>query len=96
MMQEVGFKPVNGYLLVSVEEDSGEIEGDGVVLYKPSTAKQAQPHGKVVRGNEEFPTGCRVLFVRHAGKYVVLDGVQYQLLRNTEIYGIVGDDVSVS
>lgn len=71
----------------------------GIVL--PDTAKEKPQEGEIIavgpgkvldngkRGTLDFEVGQRVLFAKYAGTEVKLDGVEYLILRESDIMGIV-------
>ena len=71
----------------------------GIVL--PDTAKEKPQEGEIIavgpgkvldngkRSTLDFEVGQRVLFAKYAGTEVKLDGVEYLILRESDIMGIV-------
>ena len=77
-----------------------EVTRGGIVL--PDTAKEKPMIGKVVacgdgklldsgkRGTMSVKKGDSVIFGKYSGSDIEVDGVEYKIMRETEILGIVG------
>jgi chaperonin GroES len=93
------FKPLGSRVLVKrLEEEESKTSGG---IYIPDTAKEKPQRGKVVevgpgelneegkRMPMEVKKGDQVLFGKYAGNEVKIDGVEYLIIQQSEILGIV-------
>ena len=94
------FKPLGSRVLVKrLEEEEGKTSGG---IYIPDTAKEKPQRGKIVavgpgelneegkRVPMEVKKGDEVLFGKYSGNEVKIDGVEYLIIQQSEILGIVG------
>ncbi|MCO5297567.1 MAG: co-chaperone GroES [Fimbriimonadaceae bacterium] len=91
-------KPLGDKVVVQVlEQDEKTASG----LYLPDTAKKKPQEGKVVavgtgrvldngdRNKLTVKTGDRVLFSKYGGNEVTLDGEEYTILDEDQIYAVL-------
>jgi chaperonin GroES len=79
--------------------ESEEKTSGGIIL--PDSAKEKPQQGKVIavgagrRGEDgnmvpmEVKAGDRILFGKYTGSDIKIDGVEYTIMKEDEIYGIV-------
>jgi chaperonin GroES len=94
----LNIKPLGERIVLKVME-SEERTKSGIVL--PDTAKEkpqmgkvlAVGQGKVLDNGQRIPldvkVGDQVLFAKYAGTEVKLDGEEYMVLKESDIFGIV-------
>lgn len=95
----MSIKPLGDRVLVQrLEEEEQKTSGG---IYIPDTAKEKPQRGKVMavgpgRMNEEgkllpmnVKVGDEVLFGKYSGSDVKIDGVEYLIIKEDEIYGII-------
>ena len=92
-------RPLDDRVVIQPNE-AGEKTAGGIVL--PDTAKEKPMIGKVVacgdgklldsgnRGTMSVKKGDSVIFGKYSGSDIEVDGVEYKIMRETEILGIVG------
>jgi chaperonin GroES len=92
-------KPLADRVVVKPLEDTEQMRGG---LYIPDTAKEKPSQGEVVavgpgkisdegtRLDMDVKVGDRVLYGKYSGTDVTLDGVEYLILRESDILAIVG------
>ncbi len=92
-------KPLYDRVLIKRLEEDQQTKG-GIII--PDTAKEKPQEGKVIavgsgklddKGKRialEVKKGNRVLFGKHSGTEIKLDGVEHVILREDEILGILG------
>jgi len=92
-------KPLGDRVLVQRLESEEEKTSGGI--YIPDTAKEKPQRGKVVavgpgRMTEEgkrlpmdVKAGDEVLFGKYSGSDIKIDGVEYLIIKEDEIYGII-------
>ena len=92
-------KPLYDRILIKRLKEAETTEG-GIII--PDTAKEKPQEGKVIavgsgklddKGKRialEVKKGNRVLFGKHSGTEIKLDGVEHVILREDEILGILG------
>jgi len=92
-----GFKPLNDRVLV--ERVTEETTKGGIII--PDSAKEKPQEGKVIavgtgklldNGNRQtlaVKDGDKVLFSKYSGTEVKLEGVEYTIIREDDILGIV-------
>ncbi len=91
-------KPLNDRVLLKRIEQSKEQKKGGIII--PDTAKEKPMEGKVIavgpgRVEEgkpialEVKAGDRVLFGKYAGTEFKIEDVEYVILREDEILGII-------
>lgn len=94
----VKIRPLGDRLLVKRLEDAEETRG-GIII--PDTAKEKPMQGEVIACGPgrtlddgkvqkmEVKTGDRVLMSKYAGTEVKIDGVDYLILREDDVLGII-------
>ena len=92
-------RPLHDRILVERIEEQ-ETKKGGIII--PDTAKEKPQEGKVIAaGNgkvgddgKNFPLavkeGDRILFGKYSGSEVKLDGVEYLIMKEEDVLGIVG------
>ncbi len=92
-------RPLDDRVVIQPNEAEEKTAG-GIVL--PDTAKEKPMIGKVVacgdgklldsgkRGTMSVKKGDSVIFGKYSGSDIEVDGVEYKIMRETEILGIVG------
>ncbi len=90
-MSKVKFKPNEDRVLVR-PEPAEEKTAAGIII--PDTAKEKPQRGKVVAvgdGSKDKPVtvqvGDRVLYGKYAGTEITIDGEEYLIMRNSDIFG---------
>ncbi len=90
-MSKVKFKPNEDRVLVR-PEPAEEKTASGIII--PDTAKEKPQRGKVVAvgdGSKDKPVtvqvGDRVLYGKYAGTEITIDGEEYLIMRNSDIFG---------
>ncbi len=91
-------RPLHDRILVKRTEDSEQIRG-GIII--PDTAKEKPQQGEVVAAGTgkrldngsviplDVKVGNKVLFAKYSGSEVKIDGVEYLILREEDILGVV-------
>ena len=91
-------KPLEDRVVVKPQEAEA-VTADGIVL--PESAKEKPLMGKVIaagdgklldsgkRGKMSVKKGDVVLYSKYGGSEVEVDGVEYKILRESELLGIV-------
>ncbi|MGM0582212.1 MAG: co-chaperone GroES [Bacteroidota bacterium] len=92
-MSNVSFKPNEDRVLVEpapVEEKTAS----GIII--PDTAKEKPQQGKIVAvgpGKDDSPVtvkvGDSVLYGKYSGTEFTLDGKEYLIMRNSDIFGTI-------
>ncbi len=92
-MAKINFKPNEDRVLV----EAGEAEtktSSGIII--PDTAKEKPQKGKVIAvgdGLKDKPVtvkvGDHVLYGKYAGTEINIDGKEYLIMRNSDIFGII-------
>jgi chaperonin GroES len=92
-MAKINFKPNEDRVLV--EAASAE-QKTASGLYIPDTAKEKPQKGKVIAigdGIKDKPVtvkvGDNVLYGKYSGTEITIDGKEYLIMRNSDIFGIV-------
>lgn len=92
-MSKVNFKPNEDRVLVEPAA-AEEKTASGIII--PDTAKEKPQKGKVVAvgaGTSEKPVtvkeGDEVLYGKYSGTEITIDGVEYLIMRNSDILGTV-------
>jgi chaperonin GroES len=92
------FTPLHDRVLIKRNEE-GETMRGGIII--PDSAKEKPQHGDVIsvgkgKSNDEgkvFPldvkAGDKVLFGQYSGSPIKLDGDEYIIMREEEIFGII-------
>lgn len=90
-MSKVSFKPNEDRILVEPAA-AEEKTASGIII--PDTAKEKPQEGKVVavgEGTDEKPVtvkvGDKVLYGKYSGTELSLDGAEYLIMRNSDIFG---------
>lgn len=95
----MNLRPLQDRILVQRVEEETKTKG-GIII--PDTAKEKPAEGKIVAvGNGkmgddgkriplEVKEGDRVLFGKYAGTEVKIEGVEYLIMREDDILGIIG------
>lgn len=98
MANTVNVRPLNDRILVKRTEQDEKTAG-GLII--PDSAKEKQSRGEVVavgvgRVNDEGKTiplevkvGDRVLFGAYSGTELKIDGVEYLMMRENEVFGVI-------
>ena len=93
-----GIRPLGDRILVKRIKEEDKTKG-GIII--PDTAKEKPQEGKVVavgKGKRsekgdliapEVKAGDRILFGKYSGSEIKLDGVEYLIMREDEILGIL-------
>ncbi len=94
----MSFKPLQDQILV-LRVESDEKTAGGIII--PDTAKEKPLEGKVVavgpgrrnKAGERIPIevkkGDRIMFSRYAGSEIKIDGVEYLMMREDDILGVI-------
>ena len=94
-------RPLHDRLIVERIEDTEQMVG-GIVI--PDTAKEKPQQGKVLAVGKgkvkddgtvtplDVKAGDTVLFGKYSGQEIKLDGVEYFIMREDEILGVIEDD----
>lgn len=71
--------------------DSEDLEKTDGGLYKPQRAVEIANQGEVRASAEgsQYNAGDRIVFVKYAGAVIELNGIEYVLLKEKEVQGIV-------
>ena len=93
------FKPLRDRVLVKYSEEAEKSEGG---LYIPETAKEKPQRGEIIaigtgRVTEDarpqkmdVKAGDIVLFEKYSGSKITMDSVEYLIIKEDDILGIVG------
>ena len=94
----MSFRPLSDRILVERVEESEKTKG-GIII--PDTAKEKPAEGKVVASGNgrmgedgkllpmDVNVGDRVLFSKYGGTEVKIDGVDFLIMRQDDVLGIV-------
>ncbi|MCG8688309.1 MAG: co-chaperone GroES [Desulfobacterales bacterium] len=94
----MSFRPLSDRIMVERVEEDEKTKG-GIII--PDTAKEKPAEGKVVAtGNGrmgedgkllpmDVKVGDRVLFSKYGGTEVKIDGIDYLIMRQDDVLGIV-------
>ena len=97
-MAKVKIKPIGDRVLVRHLEEKEQVRG-GIII--PDSAKEKPQEGEVIavgkgKSNDEgktFPldvkSGDKILFGKYSGTEIKLDGVEFLIMREEEVLGIV-------
>ena len=92
-MAKVSVKPLADRVLVEAAEAETKTAG-GIII--PDTAKEKPMKGKVIAvgpGKKDEPTtvkvGDSVLYGKYAGTEILVDGKEYLIMKESDIYAIV-------
>jgi len=90
-MSKISFKPNEDRVLVepAVAEEK---TASGIII--PDTAKEKPQEGKIIavgEGTSEKPVtvkvGDKILYGKYSGTEIVLNGAEYLIMRNSDIFG---------
>lgn len=88
------FKPLADRVLVEPAPAEEKTAG-GIII--PDTAKEKPLHGKIIaagEGKKDEPmtvkVGDSIMYGQYAGTEIKLDGKDYLIMRESDIYGIIG------
>ncbi len=92
-MAKINIKPIGDRVVIeSSEAETKTASG----LYIPDTAKEKPQHGKVIAvgaGKKDEPmtvkVGDKVLYGKYAGTEVTVDGKEYLIMKEADIFAIV-------
>ena len=97
----VKVRPLHDRLIVERIEETEQMVG-GIII--PDTAKEKPQQGRVVAVGKgkvkddgtvtplDVATGDKVLFGKYSGQEIKLDGVEYLIMREDEILGVLESD----
>jgi len=92
-MSKVNFKPLADRVLVEPAK-AEEKTASGIII--PDTAKEKPQKGQIVAvgtGKKDEPlsvkVGDTVLYGKYSGTEVSIDGVEYLIMKESDIYGII-------
>lgn len=92
-MSKVNFKPLADRVLVEPAA-AEEKTASGIII--PDTAKEKPQRGKIVAigtGTKDEPiivkVGDQVLYGKYSGTELAIDGGEYLIMKQSDIYGIV-------
>jgi chaperonin GroES len=90
-MAKINFKPNEDRVLV--EASAAEVK-TASGLFIPDTAKEKPQQGKVIAigdGLKDKPVtvkvGDKVLYGKYSGTEIMIDGTEYLIMRNSDIFG---------
>jgi chaperonin GroES len=93
-MANINIKPLADRVLVEPAAAEEKTAG-GIII--PDTAKEKPMKGTIVavgEGTKDQPitvkTGDKVLYGKYAGTEISVDGVDYLIMRESDIYAIIG------
>jgi chaperonin GroES len=98
-MSKINLKPLADRVIIKPAEAEEKTKG-GIIL--PDTAKEKPIEGTVVavgpgKGGEdgkvtkpEVKVGDKVLYGKYSGTEVTVDGIEYLIMRESDIFAIVG------
>ena len=93
-------RPLNDRVLVKRLEEETKTAGG---LFIPESAKEKPTRGKIIaagngKSNDEgtripldVKAGDTILFGKYSGQEIKLDGVEYLIMREDEILGVIAD-----
>ncbi len=94
----MSLRPLSDRILVERVEEEEKTKGG---LYIPDTAKEKPAEGKVVASGNgrmgedgkllpmDVKVGDRVLFSKYGGTEVKIDGIDYLIMRQDDVLGVV-------
>ena len=92
-MGKINFKPNENRVLVEAAEAETKT-ASGIII--PDTAKEKPQKGKVIavgEGLKDKPVtvkvGDNILYGKYAGTEIVIDGREYLIMRNSDIFGTI-------
>jgi len=90
-------QPVNGYVLIKLNEPEEEKTASGIII--PDTATESKNEGEVVAvsadATKEISVGDRILYKEMSGNELTYDGVKYLLIESGDIIAkfVEGDKI---
>lgn len=92
-MAKINFKPNEDRVLVEAAPAEQKTASG---LFIPDTAKEKPQKGKVIaigEGIKDKPVtvkvGDNVLYGKYSGTEITIDGTEYLIMRNSDIFGII-------
>ena len=92
-MSKVNFKPNEDRVLVEPAE-AEEKTASGIII--PDTAKEKPQEGVIItvgEGTEDKPVtvkaGDKVLYGKYSGTEITIDGTEYLIMKNSDIFGTI-------
>ena len=92
-MAKINFKPNEDRVLVEPAEAETKT-ASGIII--PDTAKEKPQKGKVIavgEGLKDKPVtvkvGDSILYGKYSGTEIILEGKEYLIMRNSDIFGII-------
>jgi chaperonin GroES len=92
-MSKVSFKPLADRVLVEPAA-AEEKTASGIII--PDTAKEKPQKGEIIAvgtGKKDEPlnvkVGDHVLYGKYSGTEITIDGAEYLIMKESDIYGIV-------
>jgi chaperonin GroES len=92
-MSKINFKPNEDRVLIEAAEAETKTSS-GIII--PDTAKEKPQKGKVIaigEGLKDKPVtvkvGDNVLYGKYAGTEITIEGKEYLIMRNSDIFGII-------
>ena len=92
-MSKVNFKPLADRVLVEPAA-AEEKTSSGIII--PDTAKEKPQKGKIVAvgtGKKDEPlnvrAGDKVLYGKYSGTEVTINGAEYLIMRESDIFGVI-------
>jgi chaperonin GroES len=92
-MAKINFKPNEDRVLVEAAP-AEEKTSSGIII--PDTAKEKPQKGKVIAigdGIKDKPVtvkvGDNILYGKYAGTEITIDGIEYLIMRNSDIFGTI-------
>lgn len=89
----IGVKPLGDRVLISQEQPKDVSDG-GIII--PDIAKQKSQIGNIVAVADDTDNvkmsvkiGDKVLFGKHSGSQINIDGIDYLLMRESDIFSIL-------
>ncbi len=93
MAKKVNVTPLHDRVIVKAAAAEEKTAG-GIII--PDTAKEKPQKGKIIaigEGLKDKPVtvevGDNVLYGKYAGTEITLDGKEYLIMRNSDIFGII-------
>lgn len=92
-MSKVNFKPLADRVLIEPAK-AEEKTASGIII--PDTAKEKPQQGKIIaigNGKKDEPinvkVGDQVLYGKYSGTEVTIEGNEYLIMKESDIYGII-------
>lgn len=95
----IKIRPLNDRVIVKRLDSEEQTSAGGIII--PDTAKEKPQEGKIIavgpgkrdddgkRMKPDLKEGDRVLFGKYAGSEVKIDGVEYLIMREDDILGVL-------